>query len=261
MSSDRYQTVFISDIHLGFKGCQAEELLEFLNTIETKTLYLVGDIIDVWQMKKGVYWPQSHNNVLRKIFGMAKTGTRIIYIPGNHDEIFREYDGSSFGNIEIKKNAIHRLANGKQMLVMHGDELDAVVQSSKLVAMAGSTLYDWLLKANYWLNLVRRKLGFKYWSLSACIKHKVKNAVSYISNFEQALTYEAKRRGVDGLICGHIHHAEISEIDGLTYCNDGDWVESCTALTEDFEGNLEILHWMDRKDTVQLTVVSKDKAA
>lgn len=248
--SYQYRTVWVSDVHLGLKGSQAEALLDFLNSVEVQTLYLVGDIIDVWQMRKRVYWPQMHSNVLRKIIGMAKEGTKVIYIPGNHDELFRTYDGVVFGNIEIKNRAIHVLKDGRQMLVMHGDELDAVVQSSRLVAMAGSKLYDVLLASNYWVNLIRRKLGFSYWSLAACLKHKVKNAVSYISNYEKALAYEAERAGVDGLVCGHIHHAEISEIGQITYCNTGDWVESCTALTEDHCGELEITRWLEQAEEI-----------
>lgn len=257
-----YRTVWISDVHLGLKGCRADDLLDFLNSIEVESIYLVGDIIDVWQMKKGLYWPQAHNNVVRKIFSMARNGTRVIYIPGNHDEIFREYDGSCFGNIEIRNRKIHTTKNGRKMLVMHGDELDAVVQSSKLVALAGSKLYDWLLRANYWVNLVRRKLGFGYWSLAACLKRKVKNAVSYISNFEQALAFEARRNGADGLICGHIHHAEITEIEGIIYCNDGDWVESCTALAEDQVGNLSIIRWLEQKqEKTSPRDIPREKAA
>lgn len=261
-NSCQYRTVWISDVHLGLKGCQAELLLDFLETVEMQRLYLVGDIIDVWQMRKRVYWPQAHSNVVRKIIGLAKSGTKVIYIPGNHDELFRAYDGAVFGNIEIKNRATHRLKDGRRLLVLHGDELDAVVQSSRLVAMAGSKLYDWLLASNYWVNLIRRKLGFQYWSLAACLKHKVKNAVNYIGNYEKALCYEAERSGTDGLVCGHIHHAEISKIGDITYCNTGDWVESCTALAEDHRGEVSIIRWLEQADEIKNTKETKmEKAA
>lgn len=243
----RFHAVFISDVHLGFSGCRADFLLDFLRSTECDYLYLVGDIIDLWQMKKRMYWPQEHNNVIRTILGKAKHGTRVIYVPGNHDEAFRDYEGTVFGNVRIQNQAIHQTRDGRRFLVMHGDQFDAVVKCSRAAAMVGSKLYDWLLKANGMVNLVRRRLGFSYWSLAAFLKHKVKNAVQYISNFETAVAYEASRQGVDGLICGHIHRAEISTINDVLYCNCGDWVESCTALVERHDGSLEVLHWSDAR--------------
>lgn len=249
----RVRAVFISDVHLGFRGCQADYLNSFLDNIQCDHLYLVGDIIDVWNMKKGVYWPQSHSQVIRKILQLAKNGTQVMYIPGNHDEVFREYVGSELGGIKIEQNAVHTTMDGKRLLVMHGDEFDAVVRCSPLLAGMGSKCYDWLLKANVYVNGFRRRLGFPYWSLAGFLKHKVKNAVNYIVKFESAVVHMAKKQGVDGLICGHIHHAEISYIDDILYINDGDWVESCTALTEKMDGTLELVRW-----TEYLTIIKSE---
>ncbi|MBA1149510.1 UDP-2,3-diacylglucosamine diphosphatase [Ectothiorhodospiraceae bacterium WFHF3C12] len=247
----RYRTIFISDTHLGFRGARADFLLDFLRATDCETLYLVGDIFDIWEMeRRGIHWPREHNLVVKTIFEKAANGTRVIYVPGNHDEAMREYDGTVIDNLHVHRQALHETADGRRFLVLHGDEFDAVVQCSKLVALMGSRIYDWLLRANYWINLIRRRLGFPYWSLAAHVKHKVKNAVSYISNFEEAVAYEARRQGVDGLVCGHIHHAEMRTINGVLYCNDGDWVESCTALVEDFDGRLELLRWTDAEQTV-----------
>lgn len=248
----RYRTIFISDVHLGFRGCAANYLLDFLQSTECEQLYLVGDIFDVWEMqKKRLYWPREHNEVVKTVLKKAANGTQVIYIPGNHDEVFREFAGSEINGVSIQLNAIHETADGRRFLVTHGDEFDTVVQCSRLVAMLGSRMYDWLLPANFYVNWVRRKLGFPYWSLAAHVKQKVKNAVNYIGNFEEAVAYEAKRQGLDGLICGHIHHAEITNINGVLYCNDGDWVESCTALTERSDGTLELLHWSEQQHMVK----------
>ena len=240
-----YRAVWISDVHLGFKNCRADYLLDFLHCVQCDTLYLVGDIIDFWAMRRSVYWPQEHNNVVRTILGKAKHGTRVVYVPGNHDEILRDYDGMRLGNVEIRDQAIHTTADGRRFLVLHGDQFDSVVKCSRLLAMLGGKGYGLLLRANRYVNWVRRRLGFPYWSLAAHIKHKVKNAVNFISNFEQAVAHEAREQQVDGLICGHIHHAEIRDMDGVLYVNDGDWVESCTALVEHADGRLELLHWSD----------------
>lgn len=239
----KVRSVWISDIHLGFRGCSAELLLDFLHHTECEYLYLVGDIIDVWEMKKRMFWPQQHNNVIRTLLGKAKHNTRVIYIPGNHDEVFRDYDGMVFGNIEIKHEAIHTTADNRKLLILHGDEFDSVVKISPMLAKIGSRLYEFLLRANRYVNLVRRKMGFSYWSLAAFLKHKVKNAVQYISNFEQAVAHEAARQGVNGVVCGHIHRAEITQLHGIDYFNCGDWVESCTALIEHPDGQMEILTW------------------
>ena len=242
-SSLRMRTVFISDIHLGFKGCSADLLLDFLHIVEMDTLFLVGDIIDVWSMQKSMFWPQSHNNVLRTILGKAKRGTKVIFVPGNHDEVFREFDGAVFGNLEIHREYIHQGADGRRMLVLHGDEFDSVVKCSPWLAKLGCTLYDMLLAANPYINWIRRKFKLPHWSLSMYLKHKAKTAVQYIGSFEEAVAQAARKRGVDTVVCGHIHHAEIREIDGIRYCNDGDWVESCTSLVEDMSGQLRLIDW------------------
>lgn len=241
----KVRSVWISDIHLGFRGCSADFLLDFLHKVECDYLYLVGDIIDVWEMKKKMFWPQSHNNVIRTLLGKAKNNTKVIYVPGNHDEMLRDYDGAVFGNVEIQNEVIHTTADNRKLLILHGDQFDSVVKISPLLAKVGSRLYEWLLRANRYVNLVRRKLGFSYWSLAAFLKHKVKNAVQYISNFEEAVAHEAARQGVDGVVCGHIHRAEIARHHNVDYYNCGDWVESCTALVEHPNGEMEILHWTD----------------
>jgi len=238
-----YRTIWISDVHLGTAGCKAEYLLDFLRHNRSDTLYLVGDIVDAWQLRRNWYWRQAHNDVIQKLLRRARKGTRVVYVPGNHDEPLRDYLGLSFGGIEIVDETIHTLADGRRMLVIHGDLFDGVIRHAKWLAHLGDTLYTWILKLNHWVNHFRTRLGFPYWSLSQYLKHKVKNAVSYISDFEEALTHEAKRRGLDGVICGHIHKAEIREIDGLLYCNDGDWVESLTALVETHAGELKIIEW------------------
>ena len=246
-----YRTVWISDIHLGTRGCQAEYLRDFLNNVECDTLYLVGDIIDYWKLKSGIYWPYMHNEVVRTILDKAKKGTRVVYIPGNHDEIFRQYAGSEFLGVEIRRNAVHESADGKKYLVLHGDEFDGIVCHSKWLAHLGSGAYDLLFAINTIYNALRRICGYRYWSLSAYIKHKVKNAVSFISNFEQVLGHEAVSKGMDGVICGHIHHAAVSMMtENLIYANCGDWVEICTALVEDAQGEISIIRWID--DSVHL---------
>lgn len=239
----RHRTVWISDIHLGTSGCNADLLVDFLKSIECETLYLVGDIIDFWRLKRGWYWPTRHNDVVRCILKMAKTGTRIVYIPGNHDEALRDYVGLSFGGVELAREAIHVTADGRRLLVTHGDMFDSVVMFARWLAFLGDHAYTLTLKLNVWLNLVRRRFGLPYWSLSAHLKKKVKNAVEYVSRFEEAVAHAAAERGADGVVCGHIHSAEIRQFGDVTYYNDGDWVESCTALVEDGDGRLEIVDW------------------
>jgi len=241
----RFRTIWISDVHLGTRACKADYLFDFLNHTECDRLYLVGDMIDFWSLKGGWYWPASHNRVLQKILSLAARGTEVIYVPGNHDEVFRDYAGAVFASVRIVPQALHRSADGRQFLVIHGDEFDTIVKHSKWLAVFGSWLYDVLLYANRWVNAVRRRFGFPYWSLAAYLKHKVKNAVNYIGNFEHALAHEARRHKAAGVICGHIHHAEISQVNGVLYCNDGDWVESCTALIERPDGSLGVLRWTD----------------
>lgn len=248
-----YRTIWLSDIHLGTPGCQADALLHFLRHNECDTLYLVGDIIDGWQLRKGWYWPQSHNDVVQKVLRKARKGTRVIFIPGNHDEAARQFCGLTFGDIPILDHAVHTTADGKRLWVVHGDEFDQVVRYAKWLAYLGDTLYNAALALNRVLNKVRIKLGYPYWSLSQYLKQQVKNAVNFILEFEHALIHEARHRGFDGVVCGHIHKAEIKEVDGLLYCNDGDWVESLTALVEHRHGQLEIVHWPHRDATPQTT--------
>ena len=239
----QYRTVFISDVHLGTRGCQAELLLDFIRHMECETLYLVGDIIDGWKLKSGWYWPQAHNDVLQKILRLARKGVRVVYIPGNHDEMARGFFGVHFGGVVVARDAIHETADGRSFLVTHGDEFDGIVSQARWLALLGDWAYRTALALNTWFNLARRRLGFGYWSLSAYLKGKVKNAVAFIDAYEHAVADEARRRGVDGVICGHIHKAEMREIDGVAYINDGDWVESCTALVEHPDGRLEIIDW------------------
>lgn len=239
----RLRTVFISDIHLGFKGCSAELLLEFLHQVEMDTLFLVGDIIDVWSMKKSMFWPQSHNNVLRTILGKAKRGTKVIFVPGNHDEVFRDFDGSVFGNLEIHSEYIHETADGRRMLILHGDEFDNVVKFSPWLAKLGSNIYDLLLAINPYINWGRRRFDLPHWSLAGYLKNKTKKAVQYIGSFEDSVAQAARKRGVDAVVCGHIHRAEMRDMNGILYCNDGDWVESCTSLVEDMNGRLSLIDW------------------
>ncbi len=241
----RYRAIWLSDIHLGTRGCQADMLLDFLKHTESDVLYLVGDIVDGWRLKKSWYWPQSHNDVVQKILRRARKGAQVFMIPGNHDEAFRDYIGLQFGGVTILEDTIHTAADGKRYLVIHGDQFDAVVRYAKWLAFVGDTAYTFLLWLNTLLNKARRRLGFPYWSLSAYLKHKTKKAVEFIGDYETALTDEARRRQVDGVICGHIHHAEMRDMDGVLYVNDGDWVESCTALVEHPDGRLEILRWAD----------------
>ena len=239
----RVRTLFISDTHLGTKGCQAQLLLDFLRDYDADEIYLVGDIVDGWQLRSGWYWPQSHNDVVQKLLRKVRKGTSLIYVPGNHDEFLRDYLGTHFGGIEIAEHRIHVAADGKRYLVIHGDQFDMVVRHSKWLAHLGDGAYTLALSVNTVINRVRRRLGLSYWSLSAWAKLKVKNAVNFIGQFEAFLTDDARRHGADGVICGHIHHAANRQIDGLTYLNTGDWVESCTAIAEHYDGRMEVLHY------------------
>lgn len=239
----RWRTIFLSDIHLGTPGCKAEFLLDFLKHNESDKLYLVGDIVDGWRLKRGWYWPQAHNDVVQKVLRKARKGTEVIYVPGNHDEALRDYLDHHLGGIFIAGEATHDTADGKRMLVVHGDAFDGVVRYARWLAFLGDHAYNFALWTNEWFNRARRTFGLPYWSLSAWLKNKVKNAVKYISDFEEAVANEAHRRGFDGVICGHIHKAEIRRIGEALYMNDGDWVESCTALVEDWDGNFKIVDW------------------
>jgi UDP-2,3-diacylglucosamine pyrophosphatase LpxH len=238
-----FRTLFLSDVHLGARGAQASALLEFLKLHDAGTIYLVGDIVDGWKLKSGWYWPQSHNDVVQKLLRKARKGTRIIYVPGNHDEFLREYCGMHFGGIELRETDIHTAADGKRYLVIHGDIFDVVVVNAKWLAYLGDWAYEIALWISMRVSYFRRKFGFSYWSLSSWAKQRVKHAVNFIGKFEETLAAEARKHDVDGVICGHIHSAAHRTIDGLTYINTGDWVESCTAAVEHFDGRIEIIEW------------------
>ena len=241
----RHRTIWISDVHLGTRGCNARMLIDFLDSTDSDAMYLVGDIIDGWRLKKSWYWPALHNDIVWRVMKRAKRGTRVIYIPGNHDEMFRQFAGMTFGGIEIRRKAIHQTADGRKLLVLHGDEFDTVVMCHKWLAFLGDAAYGLLLRLNVAINAIRRRLDLPFWSIAKHAKHKVKNAVEFISRYEEALAHEARARGVDGIVCGHIHTAEIRDFDGIEYYNDGDWVEGCTALVEHFDGRMEVLHWAE----------------
>ncbi|CAH1665481.1 Ser/Thr protein phosphatase family protein, UDP-2,3-diacylglucosamine hydrolase homolog [Chelatococcus asaccharovorans] len=239
----RTKALFISDVHLGTKGCQADLLLDFLRVHDADTIYLVGDMVDGWRLKQKWYWPQAHNDVVQKLLRKARKGCQIIYIPGNHDEFLRDYVGSNFGGVLIMDYAIHEAANGRRYLVTHGDQFDMVVRHARWLAFFGDRAYGFALFVNTYLNAARRRLGLTYWSLSSWAKLKVKNAVNYIGRFEELLASEARRHEAQGVICGHIHHATMHDDYGVRYINTGDWVESCTALVEHYDGRFEIVHW------------------
>lgn len=243
-----YRAIWISDMHLGTPGCKAEFLLDFLRHNESDQLYLVGDVIDGWQLRKGWYWKQSHNDVVQKVLRKARKGTEVTYIAGNHDEMLRQFIGLAFGDIKIVNETCHTMLDGRRLWVTHGDLFDGVIQHAKWLAYLGDSAYTLALALNDRLNYMRHRFGMSYWSLSQYLKYKVKNAVSYITAFEEALTTEARRKGFDGVVCGHIHRPEIREIDGILYCNDGDWVESLSALVETHVGELKIIHWPYRED-------------
>jgi len=244
-TTHRYRAIFISDIHLGTRGCKAEYLLDFLRHNESDTLYLVGDVIDGWAMRNGFYWPQAHNDIVQKVLRKARKGTQVVYVLGNHDEFGRQFAGLDFGGITLCEQAEHRLADGRRLWVVHGDLADGVILHARWLAYVGDRLYDFALWLNRHFNALRARLGMGYWSLSAYLKHRVKNAVAFISSFEQVLVRDARRHGYDGVLCGHIHHAEIRNVDGMLYCNSGDWVESLTAVVETFDGELRIVRWSE----------------
>ena len=240
-----YRSIFISDTHLGTRGCRCDFLADFLRRGSAENLFLVGDIIDGWRLRKSWYWDENHDDVLRQILRHARSGTKVTYIPGNHDEMFRSWlpAGVDISGIRLVKEAEHVTADGKRFLIMHGDEFDNVVRYAKFLALLGDWAYTTALVANRYFNIARRHLGLPYWSLSAWLKRQVKEAVKAVDRFESALAAEARRRGFDGVVCGHIHHAEMREVDGIMYMNDGDWVESCTALVEHHDGRMELIDW------------------
>ena len=244
MSTNTYRTIWISDLHLGSTQCQADVLLDFLKHNESQKLYLVGDIIDFWSLSKKIYWPRDHNTVIQKILRKARHGTQVIYVPGNHDENIRQYDNYVFGDIVVKNSDVHRTFEGKQFLIVHGDEYDTIAKCHKWMAKLGSEGYDFLIAVNRILRIIRRWFGLQSnFSLAAYVKFKVKNAVQFISDYEESIVTTLKDQSLDGVICGHIHHAEIKDIDGFLYVNTGDFVESCTAIVEHTNGTLELVKW------------------
>lgn len=243
LNTRRVRTLFLSDIHLGSKAAKADFLLDFLRVHEAQTIVLVGDIVDGWRLKRNWHWPQNCNDVVQKLLRKARKGARIIYIPGNHDAFMRDYPGIHFGGIEVEKNIIHEAADGKRYLVLHGDEFDVVVRNAKFIAHLGDWAYDMAIALNVLIAKVRRRLGLPYWSFSAWAKLQVKRAVNFIGEFQNVVAEEARRNQVDGVICGHIHHAVIEDIGGVKYINTGDWVESCTAIIENYDGSMELVRW------------------
>lgn len=245
-----YRTIWVSDIHLGTRFCKSNYLLDFFRHHECDRLYLVGDIIDGWRLKNKWYWVGQYNDVIQKTLRQARKGTEVIYIPGNHDEALRQFVDMQFGEIKVKLDDVHETADGRKLLVVHGDQFDSVSSYAKWLAVLGDHAYGFALMINHVFNLIRTKFGYSYWSLSHYLKHKVKNAVSFISKYETMMSDEVKRRGLDGVVCGHIHKAEMRYINGILYCNDGDWVESCTALVEEMDGTLRIIYWADEHKEV-----------
>jgi len=239
----RYRAVFISDIHLGTAGCQAEALLAFLKDHRSDYLYLVGDIVDGWQLRRRWFWPQAHNDVVQKLLRRARKGCHVVFVPGNHDEFARGFVGHKFGDITVQKDTVHTTAQGVSLWVTHGDYFDGVIQCAKWLAYVGDNAYELTLRLNRSLNSLRARKGLPYWSLSQYLKGKVKTALNYVTDFEVAVAREARHRGHAGVVCGHIHRAEMRDINGTLYCNDGDWVESRSALVEHLDGRLEIVYW------------------
>ncbi len=261
----KFRTLFISDVHLGSKPAKAEFLIDFLRFHDAETIYLVGDIVDGWRLRRSWHWPQAHNDVVQKILRKARKGTRVIYIAGNHDEFLRSFQGVHFGGIVVADRAIHETPDGRRYLVIHGDQFDSIVHNVRWMAYLGDKAYDISIIINRVISALRRALGLPYWSFSSWAKVKVKKAVSFISTFQKVVVQEAMRSKVDGVICGHIHHATIERMGDIEYINTGDWVESCTAVAEGHDGSFEILTWTRVKggklpDGSQTVVVFPDKA-
>ena len=262
MPEKTYRSIFISDIHLGTRDCKAEALNNFLKHNTCETLYLVGDVIDAWKIQQNKWrWKQSHTNVVRRVLGHAKRGTRVVYVAGNHDEFLRPFlpYGANFGQVEIHNQIEHVGVDGRRYLVTHGDLFDGITRLAPWISFLGDKAYDFVLYLNGKFNWIRHKMGFGYWSLSKYLKHRVKKAVDFMFQFERNLAEYCKKRGYDGVICGHIHHAEIKEINGVVYMNDGDWVESCTALVEHWDGRWEIITWTKENDDVVINTDSSSR--
>jgi UDP-2,3-diacylglucosamine pyrophosphatase LpxH len=246
MNATHFRAIWLSDIHLGTRGCKAEALLDFLDAHDCEYLYLVGDIIDFWKLKRAPYWPQLHSDVVRKVLSKARAGTIVTFVPGNHDEYIRRFCDLQLGNIFVTREAVHRTADGRLLLILHGDEFDAVTRCHRWLALLGDVSYDLLVSVNHWFNLARRLFGLGYFSLAAYVKWKVKRAMIFACDFEEAVAREAARRGMHGVVCGHIHKTEMRPIGPVLYCNTGDWVESCSALVEREDGSLALLSYAGR---------------
>jgi UDP-2,3-diacylglucosamine pyrophosphatase LpxH len=253
-SGRRYRAVFISDLHLGTRGCKADCLLDFLQHMQCDYLYLVGDIVDGWRLRKRWFWPDAHQQILHRLLARAEAGTKVVYLPGNHDEALRKWIGSTLGGVRILHEVIHRTADGRRLLVIHGDAFDGVCREMKWLALVGSVAYDASLRLNTWFNTIRRWLGLGYWSLSGFLKDQVKAACRFIDRYERSLAVEARRRGACGVVCGHVHKPEMRTIDGIQYFNDGDWVENCSALVEHWDGRLELVDWARQRRFDLLTI-------
>ncbi len=238
-----YRTIWISDVHLGTRACKAEFLLDFFRHTESEQLYLVGDILDGWRLRHAWYWAQNHNDVIQKVLRKARRGTRVTYIPGNHDDGLRDYDGHALGGVELRNETVHVTEDRRRLLLVHGDRFDAAVTYARWLVRLGDHASEYVVAANHLLNYARRRIGFPYWSLPGFLKTHLSTAADYIAAFETVAAAEARRRGFDGIVCGHIHQPNIRDIDGVRYCNDGDWVESCSALVEHRDGRLEIIRW------------------
>ncbi len=252
------RSLFLSDIHLGTRACRAEQLLSLLKAYHCENIFLIGDIIDFWAMSRGIYWPALHNTVVQKILKQARHGTRVYLIPGNHDEALREYIGSAFGDINLVRDYVHTAADGRRYLLLHGDEYDQVTTCHRWVSILGDISYTWLVHLNRVLSYARRKLGIAgHWSLADYAKRNVLHAVSFISNFEEAVIHSALQRGLDGVICGHIHTPAIRDIHGLTYINCGDWVDSCTAAVEHLDGHINLVRWTSHTGEAQNAAVGE----
>ena len=256
----RYRAIFISDLHLGSPGCKAECLLDFLRQVESEYLYLVGDVVDGWRLSKRWFWPEHHDQILRGLLMRARQGTRVFYLPGNHDEALRKLIGSTLGGVRFLHDVVHKTADGRRLLVTHGDAFDGVCTDMKWLALIGSVAYEAALAVNSAVNRVRARLGLRYWPISAFLKAQVKAAVNFVERYEHSLAAEARRRRVTGVVCGHVHKPEMRVIDGVQYFNDGDWVESCSALVEHMDGRLELLHWAEQRE-LDLSALRRPVAA
>lgn len=251
----RVRSIFISDVHLGYRGCRAEYLDHFLQSVQAQNVFIVGDLVDFWALERSYYWPASHQSILRRLAALARAGKRIVVVPGNHDDVLRDYCGLQYGGVEIHREFVHETADGRRLLLFHGDQFDESVidQFSPLVKRLGGLLYDVMLEVNHLLHSLRHRLGYGYWSLADWIKRQVPDAERYIARFEAAAAGEARRRGFDGAVCGHIHRSALRDLEGVLYCNAGDWVESCTSLVEDMNGRLSVLRWTERSEMVTAT--------